>query len=178
VARSQQHDQAGTDLAEPVEAQGVVVTLPPAMQSLMDWCVEYATRTDEDEWSAMEASVARILQGEDAASVLEEDAPLQAQELCTKVGRTPDQRVSPVMLLDGFTLTATDYSEGWPFYANMDVTIQPGNQRKIVNCGGIKVVAKLRMLAEFGEWPLPITITADKTKKGNTVLDIVTPKIV
>lgn len=154
---------------------GEIVIGGPALQSLMNWCVEFAQRTDEDDWAAMERSVAQILAGADAVEVLTKDTPLQGKEMCTHPGRSEKERVSVPILVHGFTLTATEYEDGWPFYANMDAEIPSTGQRRVINCGGVKVIAKLKRLDEFGEWPYLLHLVGTRTRAKNTVLDLSDP---
>lgn len=152
-------DAAGA-VAIPVE--GDVAIGGPAMQALVQWMAERANRDDTDEWAAMERSVARILAGEDAEEVLREDTPVKGEDIA---GRP--------FTLHGFDLTETDFQEGNPVYATLDVTF-PGNARHhVVNIGGMKVLARLMMLDQLGEWPQFVMITSKQTRSGNRVHDIV-----
>jgi hypothetical protein len=135
-----------------------------ALQTMMDWCVERAQVTAEDQWSVMAAEVARILAGEDATSVLSESKPLRGKDF---VGRP--------FRIDGFTLTETDYAEGWPFYANIHATIDRDGTTAVINCGGPKVIASLMRLDQLDAFPCFAMLQGKQTKAGYTVLDLVAP---
>lgn len=135
-----------------------------AVQSLLDWLVDKASKTDQDEWAQMAASVGRILAGGSAEEVLSQDLPISGKSF-----------VDRPFWLHGFTVTETDFPEGpIPFYANMDVSVA-GGERRVVNCGGAKVLAKLKVLDDEGDYPYMVMLTGKKTKAGNTVLDLVRP---
>lgn len=139
-----------------------VVVGGPAMQILFNWLVEKASRTDEDDFAQMEASVRRILEGASAEDVLREDLPISGKTYLDK----PFQ-------LHAFTVTETDFVEGGaPFYANLDVTIA-GGERRVLNVGGMKVLAKLAVLDREGDYPYFVMLKGHNTKKGFTVLDLV-----
>jgi hypothetical protein len=144
------------------QPEGEVVVGGPAMQTLFNWLVDRASRTDEDDFAQMEASVRRILQGSSAEEVLREDLPISGKTYLDK----PFQ-------LHGLTVTETDFAEGGaPFYANLDVTIA-GGERRILNVGGIKVLAKLAVIDQEGDYPYFVVLKGHETKKGFTVLDLV-----
>lgn len=153
IGEGQQIEPAGP----PVEGE-----LDDIMQSLMDWCVQYAEEHAADSADAMAAEVRRILAGEDAVAVLAESAPLNGKEHTEKP-----------FLLHGFTLNPTDFSEGWPFYASMEASIPGSGDRFVVNCGGPKVIAALMMLWKMGEFPYPVKIRAKETRSNRTVLQLV-----
>ncbi len=167
----------GTDnVSEAVEPGGTVATRPeagaiaepaPAMQTLVEWLTDHAGRTDEDNWVAMEASVAKILSGGGTAEeILRQDLPISGKQYANRP-----------FLIHAFTLTESEHEEGpLPFYANLDVTVA-GGERRVLNVGGIKVMAKLMMLDQAGEWPVQAMITAKVTKSGRTVLDLVLPQL-
>jgi hypothetical protein len=142
----------------------VLIDANAAVQSLVDWLAERATKTDEDEWASMAASVGRILSGQSAEEVLQQDLPISGKQF-----------VNQPFVLHGFTITDTDYSEGpIPWYANMDVTIR-GGERRILNCGGAKILAKLKVLDDEGDYPYYLMLSGKETKRGYTVLDLVKP---
>lgn len=139
-----------------------IVSPDEAVQTLMDWCVEYYESQEEDENAVMAREIARILAGENAVDVLSERTPIQGKEYPWR----------PFML-HGFMLTKTDFSEGWPFYASMDTTARGGSEHFVINCGGPKVMATLMRLEQIGEYPYYVQINAKPTKQGFTVLDLV-----
>jgi hypothetical protein len=169
------HQQVATteQLAPP--ATGQVVTGEEAMQDLMRWCVGYAERTDEDEWAAMARSVETIMRGESAEEVLTASMPIQGQDLCNRPGkRDKETRSAPFQLLS-FELTATEFDQGWPFYANMSVQFRSGGDVRVVNCGGVKVVAALRKLHELDALPRIVELTRTRTRAGTYVLALEDP---
>lgn len=135
-----------------------------ALQSLMDWCIERTQLTESDQWTVMEAEVARILQGEDAEKVLSESKPVSGKDNVGKPFR-----------IDGFTLTPTDFKEGWPFYANINATIDRDGSTAVINCGGPKVIATLMRLEQLEAIPCFAMLKGNQTRKGFTVLDLVLP---
>lgn len=136
-----------------------------ALQTMMDWCEQRAALTESDQWSVMEAEVARILRGEDAETVLSESKPLSGKDNTGKPFR-----------IDGFTLTPTDFSEGWPFYANINATIDRDGTTAVINCGGPKVIATLMRLEQLDAIPCFAMLKGTQTRKGFTVLDLVLPE--
>lgn len=159
---------AGEGATVEVPAQGgEVEAAAPALMALTNWLVDTASRSDEDDWAAMEKSVARILNNEGSAEdILKQDLPISGKGFLNRA-----------FLIHGFTLTESDHEEGMPFYANLDVTLAMGGERRILNVGGTKVLAKLMMLDRLGEWPLPAMLVGTETKKGHLILDIVKPEI-
>lgn len=152
----------GSDV-EPV-VTGEIAAAGPAVRELTEWLADHASRSDVDTWQDMERAVAKILSGDSAEDVLKKDLPISGKTFLNRP-----------FLLHGFTITESDYEEGSPFYANLDVTVNAGAERHILNVGGIKVLAKLKRLSDIGEWPYAVMLTGDTTKRGFTVLDLVEP---
>lgn len=156
-------DEPGTDLEAIETFRGSLVN-QPELTSMMDWCVERSTMDAQDQYAVMEAEVRRILAGEDATQVLSESKPLSGKEFLNKP-----------MRINGFTLTPTDFSEGWPFYANINATIDRDGTTAVINCGGPKVIAALMRLEQLDALPAYAMIKGDKTRRGFTVLSLVMP---
>lgn len=136
----------------------------PGLEAMMNWCVEQSALSAEDQWSVMESEVARILAADDMAAALAESKPLSGKDF---VGRP--------FRVNGFTLTPTDFAEGWPFYANINATIDRDGTTAVINCGGPKVIAALMAAHRNDAIPFYAMIKANTTKKGFTVLSLVMP---
>lgn len=156
-----EQDVAGREV-EPAEDVVLPADLQNAMQSLMDWCVEYAELHAADNADAMAAEVARILAGEDAETVLSESAPLAGKDHTEKP-----------FLLHSFTLHPSDHTDGWPFYAAMECSTPGHGISFTMNCGGPKVIAALKRLDDIGEYPYAIKVRGKPTRAGRTVLQLV-----
>lgn len=145
-----------------VAAEVVAPRDEDTLQNLMDWCIAYVEEHAVDNAAVMAAEVRRIMAGEDAEAVLSESAPLSGKDHTDK----------PFML-HGFTLQPTDFTDGWPFYANIDATVPGTGTTFVLNCGGVKVIAALRRLHELGEYPYPVKVKGNETRAGRTVLALV-----
>lgn len=162
-------DPAAQQVARASEAQpaveGTIAAFGPAMTSLAQWLTDMAAGSDVDPATAMEDAVARILAKEgDAVQILTEDVPISGK---TFLGKP--------FVLHTFAINEGDF-DGSPFYASLSV--QAGNppERRVLNVGGIKVLAKLMKLHELGEWPVTAMLKGSTTKAGHTVLDLVMPE--
>lgn len=169
--RAATSDPTDTPSEADIEAARVEVgTLVPrneqAMQTFMGWMVEKASGNDDDTYAVMAQIVAEILASESPAEVLTEKSVLHAKEL-----------VGVPLILHGFDIREGSFEDSLTgHYASMTVGRAGMPDTRIVTCGGIKVLAKLMKLDEFGEWPQVFWFTAKQTGKGNTVLDIVSPQ--
>lgn len=168
-------DQSGSEVVEATIDEGAAnskeiaefrasLSNQPGLESMMDWCVEQSALSAEDQWSVMESEVARILAADDMAAALAESKPLSGKDF---VGRP--------FRVNGFTLTPTDFAEGWPFYANINATIDRDGTTAVINCGGPKVIAALMAAHRNDAIPFYAMIKANQTKKGFTVLSLVMP---
>lgn len=155
-------DEPNRDVAIPVS--GEIAVGGPAMQSLMEWVADRTTRDDQDDFAAMERTIARILAGEDAEQVLRRDTPVKGEDIADRP-----------FLLHGFDLTESDFEEGFPVYANLHATMPGDPVQRVVNIGGLKVLAALKRLEEIGEWPVEVMIVVDGTRKGHSVNALVAP---
>lgn len=147
-----------------IPVSGEIAVGGPAMQNLMEWVADRTNRDDSDDFAAMERSISRILSGEDAVAVLRRDTPIKGEDIADRP-----------FLLHGFDLTESDFEEGFPVYANLDVTMPGSNEHRVVNIGGMKVLAALKRLEEIGEWPVEVMIVVDGTRKGHSVNALVAP---
>jgi hypothetical protein len=163
--RATQGDVHHPDAALSPVVEGEVTQFGPAMTSLAEWLADKASGNDSTTALAMENAVARILSGESAEDVLTSDVPVSGK-----------MYVDKPFTLYGFAITESDFEEGSPYYANLDVTLGTDPRRRILNVGGIKVLAKLMKLDEFGEWPVVVKLTSSETKRGYQVLDLVMHK--
>jgi hypothetical protein len=158
-----EQDVAGAEL-EALAAFKERISQSEPLQDLMGWCIERAAVDTADQWAVMAAEVARIMQGADAVEVLSESKTVNGKDVAGKP-----------FIATGFTLMQSDFTEGWPFYANISATINADGETRIINCGGIKVIASLRRLEELEAFPTAMVVKATTTKGGNTVLDLVMP---
>lgn len=153
---------AGQQVEPADTVEGVPVL--SGMETLMEWCVAFEEANQADSAAVMEAEVRRILAADNMEEALAESAPLNGKDHTDKP-----------FLLRSFRLIPTDYSEGWPFYAAMDCEAPGRGESFVLNCGGIKVVAALKVLNDLDEYPYAIKIRGKQTRSGNTVLSIVMP---
>lgn len=149
-------------------AEGTVVTNGDlVMQSFIQWCVEHASGTDEDTNAMMQEILVDILLKDNIADALRESAPLGADEL-----------VGVPLILHNFQIREGDHAESLiGFYAALTVSRAGFEGTRVVTCGGMKVLARLKKIDEFDAFPCPVMFTSKKTKKGNTILDMVTPEM-
>lgn len=137
-----------------------------AMQTFVNWLTEAAETTDEDQYDAMAAIMGEILASDNIEEMLKESTVLSAPDV---VGKT--------LLLHSYAIREGDYEDSLVgFYAALTVSTLGSDKTRIVTCGGMKVLAKIYKLAQFGEFPQLIKFTAKTTSKGNPVYDIVRPK--
>lgn len=137
------------------------------MQTFIQWQVDRASTTDEDQFALMASIISEIMEAKDAAEVLEERSALHARDI-----------VNVPLLMHGFELREGTYEDSQTgYYAAITVSRQGSDTTRIVTCGGMKVLAKLMMLDRFGEWPQIFYFTSKKTSNGYDVLDIVKPQI-
>lgn len=156
----------GSDVALPTEVvTGELSTLGPAMTTLVQWLDSRAVDGDQATAQAMEDAVARILSKEaDAVKILTEDVPISGKTFTNRPFR-----------LNSFVINEGDF-EGSPYYASLNVSIGNPPEGRILNVGGLKVLAKLMMLEEAGEWPVVAMLKGNQTRAGYTVLDLVMPE--
>lgn len=137
------------------------------MQSFVEWQVERASTTDEDQYALMASIISEIMEATSAEEVLQERSALHARDI-----------VNVPLLMHGFELREGTYEDSQTgYYAAITVSRQGSDTTRIVTCGGMKVLAKLMMLDRFGEWPQIFYFTSKKTSNGYDVLDIVKPQI-
>lgn len=137
------------------------------MATFMDWIVGKANTNDEDQYAIMASIIDEILQSDSPEEVLRERSALHAKDILN----TP-------LLVHGFEIRAGDFEESTiNHYAALTVSREGSAETRVVTCGGMKVMAKLMKLDQFGEWPQIIIFTAKQTSNGYSVLDIVKPTI-
>lgn len=137
------------------------------MQTFIQWQVDRASTTDEDQYALMASIISEIMEATSAAEVMEERSALHARDI-----------VNVPLLMHGFELREGTYEDSQTgYYAAITVSRQGSETTRIVTCGGMKVLAKLMMLDRFGEWPQVFYFTSKKTSNGYDVLDIVKPQI-
>lgn len=155
---------ATADPAQPV-VEGTIDGFGPAMTSLAQWLADMAEASEVDAAQAMEDAVARILaKPGDAVQILTEDVPISGKTFLGK----------PFVLL-AFAINEGEF-EGAPFYATLSIEAGNPRERRVLNVGGVKVLAKLMMLHRNGEWPVTAMLKGNQTKAGHTVLDLVMPE--
>lgn len=132
------------------------------MQDFMQWLVDTAASTDEDQYAIMASIMGEIMAAENPAEVMKEKSTVTAADV---VGRP--------FLLHSFEIRAGDYEESlFQHYAAMTISPPGTATTRILTTGAAKVLMKLYALSQFDEWPQPIMFTSKQGKKGN-VLDIV-----
>lgn len=132
------------------------------MQDFMQWLIEKATTTDEDQYAVMASIMGEIMAAENPAEVMAERSTVSAADV---IGRP--------FLLHSFEVRAGDYEESlFQHYAALTISPPGSSTTRILTTGAAKVLMKLYALDRFDEWPQPIMFTSKQGKKGN-VLDIV-----
>lgn len=156
------------ELMQAKAQMGEVVTRnEQIMQTFIQWQVERASTTDEDQFAIMASIVAEIMDADSVEEVLREREALHARDI-----------VNTPLILHGFELREGTYEDSQTgYYAAMTVSRPGADVTRIVTCGGMKVLAKLMKLDQFGEWPQIFYFTEKKTNKGYGVLDIVRPPL-
>lgn len=159
---------SGAEVAAAQAAAGTVVTRHEQnMQTFIQWQVERATTTDEDQYAVMASIISEIMDATDVAEVLQERSALHARDI-----------LGVPLILHGFELREGTYEDSQTgYYAALTVSRAGSDATRIVTCGGMKVLAKLMMLDRFGEWPQVIYFTEKKTSNGYGVLDIIKPAL-
>lgn len=158
-------DSPGTDVAVPATVGEIALRNDEIVQDFVTWLTERAETTDEDQFAIMAAVISEIMAADNVADALREMSTLSAKDM-----------VGVPLILHGFEVRQGDFEESsLGFYAAMTVS-RPGVEgSRILTCGGMKVMVRLRKLADLGEWPQLVTFTAKTTGKGFTVLDLVRP---
>jgi hypothetical protein len=137
------------------------------VQNFVEWLAERADTTDEDQYAVMASIVGEIMASPDVASALAERSSLSAKDL-----------INRPLILHGFEIREGSFEESdLPFYASLTMSTPGQDATRNVTCGGMKVMARLRKLDEFGEWPQLVMFTAKETRKGFTALDLVRPTV-
>lgn len=156
------------DIEAAKAAAGTVVTRHEQnMQTFIQWQVDRATTTDEDQYAVMASIISEIMDAKDAAEVLQERSALHAKDI-----------LNVPLIMHGFELREGTYEDSQTgYYAAITVSRAGSDATRIVTCGGMKVLAKLMMLDRFGEWPQVIYFTSKNTSNGYSVLDIVKPAV-
>lgn len=132
-------------------------------QTFIDWLVERAQTTDEDQHAIMAAIMADVLASESIEEVLRERATLSAGDV-----------LNMPLLLHSFEIREGDYEDSLTgFYAALTVSKPGTDKTRVVTTGANKVMAKLCALDRFGEWPQLVKFTAKTARSGNDVIDIV-----
>jgi hypothetical protein len=163
--RDQREDMGADDVAVRTNATAgdVIEYGGPAMQALVSWLAAKAEGTDDDTYADAEAMIRRVLSSDNPDEVLREETILHGKEF-----------LDQPFLCHGFRVREGEFEDGAPFYALLDVTIAAGTERRVVSCGGWRVLAALSVLDNLGEWPQEMMIKGNRTKKGFTALNLVT----
>lgn len=137
-----------------------VASATPALDNLLEWLVAEADDNDGGTAAAMEAIVRQTLSADNMAQALRQTLPQSASQF-----------VGMPMLLNGFTIRSSDYDEGSgpPFYASLQVMAGNPPEPRVINIGGWKPLAQIKVLSEIGTWPMVVKIVeAAKAKKGQS----------
>jgi hypothetical protein len=160
-------DTPGQEIDVRAAAGEIVSQNQQAMQSFVEWLTERATTTDEDQFDVMAAIIADILKADNLADALREQSAASAKDL-----------IGVPLMLHGFEIREGSFEESTiGFYAALTMSRPGVDGTRVVTCGGMKVLARLMKISEFGEWPVLVTFTSRETSKGYTVLDLVSPTI-
>lgn len=139
-----------------VDESGVEIAYGPATNTVMMWCAENRSFGDGDTAAAMEAMVARVLAGESADEILSEEMTVKVDSILDKT-----------ILIHGIRIGETEFTEGFPFYALVDVTLGGEDRHQQVTVGAFKVMAQLYALDKLAEFPVVAMFKkADKPTRG------------
>ncbi len=149
------------------DTDGSEVAYGPATNQVMMWCAENSSFGDGDTAAATEAMIARVLAGGSADDILSEEMTIPVDSILGK----------PI-LIHGIRIGATEFTEGFPFYALVDVTHSGQPEHHQVTVGAFKVMAQLYALTRLGEFPIACMFKqSDKpTRAGYRPISLVRPK--
>jgi hypothetical protein len=153
-----------TDVAVATQIMGTMVQQNQAIvENFIEWLAFKADTTDEDQYAVMASIIGEIMQSANVAEALAERNAASAKDL-----------INRPLILHGFDIREGSFEESEiPFYAALTMSAPGADGTRLVTCGGMKVLAILRKLEEFGEWPQLVMFTAKETKKGFTALSLV-----
>lgn len=165
---SQEVVPTSADMATAAAAAGEIQTRAQQdMQTFIQWMIDRATTTDEDQFALMASIVSEIMNSESIAEAMSEREALHARDI-----------VGVPLIMHGFEIREGEFEDSQTgHYAAMTVSRPGSDTTRVVTCGGTKVLAKLFVLDKFGEWPQPFYFTQKTTSKGYGVLDIIRPQI-
>lgn len=149
------------DLVDPDMMAMIAAT--PAMQTVIEFCAEMCTVDDDSTAAAMEQMMARVLASTSAEDVFAEELTVPAENV-----------LDIPMVLHGFRVGMTEYAEGFPYYALLDVEYGQPKARHVVTIGAFKVMGQLVALYKIGEWPQVVKIQPSKkaTRAGYRPLSL------
>lgn len=159
---------------EPLDAETLtpemqaLIASQPAIHSIVEWCKLNASVDDESSAAAMEAMARRVLESDNIEEVLSDEMTVPVDKIVNR----------PVTLL-GFRIGETDYEEGFPFYALMDVVVAAGEKPRVVTCGAWKVMAQLMKMSQIGEWPQVVEFRQSRkpTRAGFYPISMTRPQV-
>jgi len=154
-------------VAAQVKAGEIVTRNQQVMQTFIDWQVQRASTTDADQYEIMAQIIAEIMDAKDVEEVLTEKSALHARDI-----------IGVALIMHGFELREGTYEDSQTGYYAAITASRPGSDvTRVITCGGMKVLAKLWKLEQFGEWPQVFYFTEKRTSNGYGVLDIVRPPL-
>jgi hypothetical protein len=158
----------GGDVAPRNVQAGDVVSGQSPLQTLIDWCAnEVFTRDESSSQAAMEDIVRQIMSGADAEEVLREQLPRSGRDF-----------IDVPMLLVDYQIIESDFEdgEGFPFYASLRVMVGNPPEPKVINCGGVAVMAAIMRLVQLDDLRQFVVLRGKKNKAGRTPLRLVAAK--
>lgn len=140
-----------------------LVAATPAIQTVVEFCEALCTVDDESTAAAMEQMMARVLSAANVEDVFKEELTVPAEDV-----------LEVTMVLHGFRVGKTEYAEGFPYYALLDVEYGTPKEKHVVTVGAFKVMGQLAALYRFGEWPQVVKISQSKkaTRAGYRPLSL------
>jgi hypothetical protein len=157
-------DLADEPAARPEPVAGDAAHPTSYLQQLIDWCAEQVANQGEDNMAVSEDMVRRMLTADSPEEVLREEVPKSGKDF---IG-------IPLLLVD-WRINESDYEdgEGFPYYASLRVMVGNPPESRVINCGGIKVMAAIMRLVQLGEFRQFVKLTGKKNKAGRTPLNLV-----
>lgn len=153
---------------ELIEKTGEMIPLGAAAQTVIQWCADHVEENDESQAAAMNAIMERVLSSTTPDQVL-------AEELSVPVDRVLNRPIQ----IERVRIGETDFADGFPYYAIMDVIYGNPPERHVVTVGAFKVMAQLVKLAQLDAFPQVVMFRkAEKpTKAGFYPISMVRPPV-
>lgn len=137
------------------------------MQTFVQWLVDSAQTTDEDQYAVMASIISEIMEATSVEEAMSEKSALHARDI-----------LNVPLLLHSFEIREGSYEDSQTgHYAAMHCSRLGSDQMRVITCGAMKVLAKLYKLQQLDAFPVAFWFTSKESSKGYGVIDIVTPAV-